>query len=78
MDSPYKVLGLTPYSSEDEAKKMYRNLCKKYHPDGSEGNIDTFRKIQKAWEELSSYGSSAFGNKRTSITHSTLFTFRRI
>lgn len=32
-DDPYRVLGLEPGASDDEVKRAYRQLAKKYHPD---------------------------------------------
>lgn len=33
MNDPYKVLGVSPNATDDEVKKAYRELVRKYHPD---------------------------------------------
>lgn len=33
MTDPYKVLGISPDASDEEVKRAYREMAKKYHPD---------------------------------------------
>ncbi|MBQ8616968.1 MAG: DnaJ domain-containing protein [Clostridia bacterium] len=58
MTDPYQVLGVAPTASDDEVKKAYRQLCKKYHPDANVGKPDAaqaekkFMEVQQAYEEI--------------------------
>jgi hypothetical protein len=38
MSDPYLVLGVKPSASDDEVKRAYRELVKKYHPDNYQNN----------------------------------------
>ena len=38
MNDPYTVLGVNPSASDDEIKRAYRDLVKKYHPDNYANN----------------------------------------
>ncbi|WEV45172.1 molecular chaperone DnaJ [Streptococcaceae bacterium ESL0687] len=51
----YEVLGVSKTASDDELKKAYRKLSKKYHPDINKdaGAEDKYKEIQEAYETLS-------------------------
>src|ERR671917_2141267 len=52
----YKVLEVSKGASQDEIRRSYRRLARKYHPDanpGDEGAEEHFKGIQQAYEILS-------------------------
>ena len=55
IDDPYKVLGVGPDASDEDIKRAYRRLAKKYHPDLNPGDQEAARKMQEvnaAYEQI--------------------------
>ena len=74
VDDPYKVLGLSRDASDEEVKRAYRALAKKYHPDLNPGDQEAARKMQQVNEaydqiknpekyarQTGSYGGNPYG-----------------
>ncbi|MFA7507396.1 MAG: molecular chaperone DnaJ [Bacilli bacterium] len=57
----YEVLGISKTATEDEIKKAYRSLAKKYHPDVSKdpNATEKFKEIQEAYEVISDVNKRA-------------------
>lgn len=55
---PYSVLGISPSASNEEVKKAYRDLSRKYHPDSYVNNPlsdlaeEKFKEIQEAYKQI--------------------------
>ncbi len=58
MLDPYSVLGVPRNASDDEIKKAYRKLSRKYHPDANINNPnkdqaeEKFKEVQQAYEQI--------------------------
>ena len=67
MLDPYSVLGVSRNATDEEIKKAYRKLSRKYHPDANINNPnkdqaeEKFKEVQQAYEQIMrerEYGSS--------------------
>lgn len=55
---PYKILGISRNATNDEVKKAYRDLSRKYHPDSYVDNPladlaeEKFKEVQEAYDQI--------------------------
>ena len=58
MSDPYSVLEITPNATDEEVKKAYRELAKKYHPDNFKDNplselaTEKMKSINEAYDTI--------------------------
>ena len=87
MTDPYKVLGVSPDASDEEIKRAYRALARKYHPDNYQNSpladlvSEKMKEVNEAYDEICrrrAAGKHAGGNAQTGGATHTATDFPRI
>lgn len=67
MRDPYEVLGISRNAAEEEIKKAYKSLSRKYHPDANINNPrkeeaeEKFKEIQQAYQQIMKERTEGYG-----------------
>lgn len=72
INDPYSVLGISSSASNDEVKRAYRELSRKYHPDSyidnplSELAEEKFKEVQEAYNQIMKQREGGYNSWNTS------------
>ena len=71
MNDPYSVLGVKPDASDEEIKRAYRDLARKYHPDNYQNNPladlaeEKMKEINEAYDAITKMRASGGGSQQS-------------
>lgn len=80
MRDPYSVLGVSQNASDEEIKKAYRELARKYHPDNYQNNPladlaeEKMKEINEAYETITKMRSGGGGYQQANSGYSGSYT----
>ncbi len=82
---PYSVLGVSRSATDEEIKKAYRDLARKYHPDSYAGNPladlveEKMKEINEAYDAIQKErASGASGGSYSSYSYSGITSFEEV
>jgi len=83
---PYSVLGVSRNATDDEIKKAYRELARKYHPDNYAGNPladlveEKMKEVNEAYDAIQKEraANSAGSSQYSSYNHSGITSFAEV
>ena len=67
MNDPYQILGVGRNATEEEIKKAYKTLSRKYHPDANINNPnreqaeEKFKEVQQAYQQIMKERTEGYG-----------------
>ncbi len=73
--NPYQILEVSPNASNDEIKKAYRELSRKYHPDSYANNPlsdlaeEKFKQVQEAYQQIMRERENGYNGGTASSSH---------
>lgn len=75
--NPYRILGITPSTSYEDAKRIFRKRMKQLHPDMG-GDPKEMQEVKEAWDYLNSGKDTLLGQVSSRVRHQSLFEIKDI